>query len=261
MKTNFYFFVILLSINFCKAQIGFGTNSPNAIVEIKANNQISPNNTDGILIPRIDDFPITNPSSLQDGMMVFITGNGATPKGFYFWNNDTLYWVLIAGQHYVGELFGGGIVFYVYDNGQHGLIASLDDLDGVNGVQWGFVGVDIPGSDDFWDGEANTTDIIAAGGAPGNAAGLCKAYNGGGFSDWYLPSFKEINIVLDQDIMINEILNNDGNPSTNGLRTIFIVSSDIFIIRYWTSTEVRSDFILGNGPKDVPNRVRAVRKF
>ncbi|MCK4465409.1 MAG: hypothetical protein KAU83_06835, partial [Bacteroidales bacterium] len=28
-----------------------------------------------------------------------------------------------SSWHYVGELYGGGIVFYVYDNGQHGLIA------------------------------------------------------------------------------------------------------------------------------------------
>ena len=37
----------------------------------------------------------------------------------------------IAGgtpKHYVGELFGGGIVFFVWANGNHGLIASLDDL-------------------------------------------------------------------------------------------------------------------------------------
>ena len=29
--------------------------------------------------------------------------------------------------HYVGEVYGGGIVFYVYDNGQHGLIAADSD--------------------------------------------------------------------------------------------------------------------------------------
>jgi hypothetical protein len=29
--------------------------------------------------------------------------------------------------HYIGESYGGGIVFYVYDGGQHGLIAATDD--------------------------------------------------------------------------------------------------------------------------------------
>ena len=34
------------------------------------------------------------------------------------------------GIHYVGELYGGGIVFEVYDNGQHGSIVSLEHLNG-----------------------------------------------------------------------------------------------------------------------------------
>ncbi len=29
--------------------------------------------------------------------------------------------------HYIGESYGGGIVFYVYDNGRHGLIAATSD--------------------------------------------------------------------------------------------------------------------------------------
>src|SRR6218665_739940 len=28
----------------------------------------------------------------------------------------------------VGQQYGGGIIFFVYDNGQHGLIASLQDV-------------------------------------------------------------------------------------------------------------------------------------
>ena len=31
-------------------------------------------------------------------------------------------------SHYIGEIFGGGIVFYVEENGKHGLIASASDV-------------------------------------------------------------------------------------------------------------------------------------
>lgn len=49
----------------------------------------------------------------------------------------TVYFILGANaQHYVGELYGGGIVYFVYDKGQHGLIASLYDLNGGEEVIW-----------------------------------------------------------------------------------------------------------------------------
>jgi len=37
--------------------------------------------------------------------------------------------------HYIGESYGGGIIFYVYDNGLHGLIAaSSDQVQAYNGI-------------------------------------------------------------------------------------------------------------------------------
>jgi hypothetical protein len=41
-------------------------------------------------------------------------------------------------MHYIGESYGGGIVFYVYDNGQHGLIAATVDatVNGTSMLRW-----------------------------------------------------------------------------------------------------------------------------
>jgi acyl-CoA hydrolase len=33
-----------------------------------------------------------------------------------------------SNRHYIGELFGGGVVFWVDTTGQHGLICSMTDI-------------------------------------------------------------------------------------------------------------------------------------
>ena len=52
---------------------------------------------DGILIPKIDAFPTTNPTVDQNGMMVFLTQDvGVNAKGFYYWDFATLTWKNIS---------------------------------------------------------------------------------------------------------------------------------------------------------------------
>lgn len=79
------------------AQVGINNTSPQASLDISATNVATPANTDGILIPRIDDFPLTNPTAAQDGMLVFVTGAGVPAQGFYYWNNGTSSWVVFGG--------------------------------------------------------------------------------------------------------------------------------------------------------------------
>ena len=190
--------------------------------------------------------------------------------------------------HYIGELFGGGIVVSVWKtNGvEHGLIASLTNLS--TGIQWTtpsfqltHIGV---ASQSFKDGFGNTNAIVAQAGAGTTyAAGLCKAYNAGGYTDWYLPSIWELKECYDAAKIVNEVLgdsngfltylnNNNPNPEP-----IFNQSD------YWSSTEgslyssndgYYGAYILnfndGNsfynsgsfyGGKTVFLSVRAVRKF
>jgi len=171
-----------------------------------------------------------------------------------------------ATGHYIGELFGGGIVFWVSPDGAHGLVASLVDLDGGSGVAWGPLATSV-GSISMTDGEANTAAIVASGPGAGTAAVICDQYSAGGFSDWYLPSNRELFLLVQNDILIDYILDNDGNASTEGFAQEYVPPTNG---GYWCSTEFGGDnawiyrFYSGNmnvSTKDAIRGVRAIRAF
>ncbi|WP_435579842.1 hypothetical protein [Gilvibacter sp.] len=90
--------VAFLSPQVGTAQVGINTLSPNASLDIPASSLTTPSNQDGILIPRIDEFPATDPTLAQDGMLIFATGNGSVSRGFYYWNQAGTNWVNIGGN-------------------------------------------------------------------------------------------------------------------------------------------------------------------
>ncbi|UPT71717.1 MAG: tail fiber domain-containing protein [Flavobacterium sp. JAD_PAG50586_2] len=94
-----YFLFILLS-QFITAQVGINTTDPKAQLEIKSSNQLTPSNTDGLLIPKIDAFPTANPTIAQQGMLVYLnTTIGTNQPGFYYWDNPTTTWLPIKGNN------------------------------------------------------------------------------------------------------------------------------------------------------------------
>lgn len=81
------------------SQVGINTTMPNAQLDIKSSNQITPANTDGILIPKVDAFPVTNPTAAQNSMLVYLTTvSGGKQPGFYYWDNATISWKGIDGD-------------------------------------------------------------------------------------------------------------------------------------------------------------------
>jgi hypothetical protein len=103
----------------------------------------------------------------------------------------------------LGSSYGGGKVFYIFqpsDQGYvagetHGLIAAT--VEQSTGIRWNN-GSDITTGATgtaIGTGLSNTNAIIASQGetATSYAAGLARAYTGGGYTDWYLPSKDELN--------------------------------------------------------------------
>jgi len=87
LKLNLFLVLTCLSYK-STAQVGMNTTTPKASLDIRASNQASPLNTDGLLIPRIDTFPAINPTFEQQGMMVYLTTTlGLNDQGYYYWDN------------------------------------------------------------------------------------------------------------------------------------------------------------------------------
>ena len=213
------------------------------------------------IIDSINTYVDGSETKLIEGTNVSITGNGTF--------GDPYVVNAVGTDHYVGELYGGGIVFWVSPDGQHGLIASLDDLDGGSGVAWSNVTGTSVGSSarSMTDGANNTAAIIAQGGHTNSAAKLCDDYTGGDSTDWYLPSGRELYLLASQDVIIDYILDNDGDAGTKGFLQEYNPS---IYGRYWSSTEAFNtdsfyySFTSGystSGTKSALFRVRAVRAF
>jgi len=210
------------------------------MLEVKSTNK-------GFLPPRMTTAQRDLISSPATGLTIY----NATKNCNETYNGSS--WV--SNTHYISESYGGGIVFYVYDNGQHGLIAATADQS--TGIRW-YGGSNTntrARADGVGAGLKNTSIIIAnQGPVDGNAfaATVCNEYSitvgGITYGDWYLPSKYELNLLYLQKDVVGGFAN----------------------INYWSSSEYSSFdawyqyFGLGaqyGSFKDAAYYVRAVRAF
>lgn len=91
----------------------------------------------------------------------------------------------------IGDELQGGILFYLDETGKHGLIVGKEDL---GEFMWGCLNTTIPGADiiNIGGGLQNTLDIMSGCSDRPIAASAAYEYNGGNYTDWYLPSRREL---------------------------------------------------------------------
>lgn len=167
-------------------------------------------------------------------------------------------YALFSGPIYtIGESYGGGIVFYVYDGGKHGLIAATADQS--TGIQWDKDTTRYTGTsgDGLGAGAMNTAMIVATQMADNQnrnfAAKVCADYSvtvdDVTYGDWYLPSKYELNLLYLQKNVVGGFADDS----------------------YWSSTEYESHdawkqhflygFIQSADGKHNTYYVRAIRAF
>ncbi len=173
-------------------------------------------------------------------------------------------------SHELGEEYGGGVIFHLWrdtDGTEHGLIVSKEELyfnpqDPLEGIKWSNVintEIGAP-AQSSWDGVANTNAIKNQAGNNSGAVNLCLDYASGGFSDWYLPSITELQLVWTNRFHVNKTLDN-----ITGAKRISTNAT------YWSSTEYNTTkayyIFFFNGLQDYSQnkgtgfKVRAVRRY
>lgn len=164
--------------------------------------------------------------------------------------------------HYLGEQFGGGVIFHLWKDAQgveHGLIIDKTDLS--TGQDWSNIGQTLIGTSaqSNWDGLSNSNAIVAQAGHTNSSAALCLNSTNNGQSDWYLPSIDELSLLWHNRFNVNKTF------STIGGATVLPFSGF-----YWSSTETNANLALtfafhngnvSNANKTLPTYVRAVRAF
>jgi hypothetical protein len=168
--------------------------------------------------------------------------------------------------HYIGEYFGGGVIFHLYRDSlgaERGLIVGLNELS--SGIAWDSSTACLTGgciniryAESTWNGATNTAAILSELGTTATAASLCDNYSAGGFTDWYMPALQELHKLWTNLLDVNRTM--EGISGAQIMR--FAV--------YWSSTEVDGpgawnySFMTGGASywdKYSTYNVRAIRSF
>ena len=166
--------------------------------------------------------------------------------------------------HYIGEEFGGGVIYYIWkdlNNVEHGLIVDLTHVSTAQAWSNNNITLIGPSAQSTWDGLSNSNAIVSQEGHTNSAAKLCLDLIVGGQSDWYLPSVDELSLLWHNRFIVNKVLS-----TIQGAELFGTGLSD-----YWSSSEYSYNFAYpfrfgpgdagGNGFKSSTYFVRAIRSF
>lgn len=146
----------------------------------------------------------------------------------------------------------GGIVFYVTADGLNGMEAAPSDQS--SGAVWGCNGNVLGATGTaVGTGAQNTQTILATCNEAGIAARIATAYTLNGYTDWYLPSKDEINLLFSARNLVG------GFCSDSSCNTYYWTSSEYDAQRVWYKM-----FSVGGQTKWLKTRtyrVRAIRDF
>jgi len=151
----------------------------------------------------------------------------------------------------VGDRYQGGIVVFLEEGGQHGLIAAENDLyDAGYTFVWGSE-LEFLGATSEDDGRGNT-ELMKESATSNSAAYLFIDLNLNGYDDWFIPAKNQLQIIKENAHLIGNFPGDSDDA------------------KYWSSTELSTDRAYGlnmialmgtNIPKNYGYRIRPMREF
>jgi hypothetical protein len=157
-------------------------------------------------------------------------------------------------KHYIGELYGGGIIFYIDDTGNHGKICSISDLCDHENEFLNYLRT-------HKEKPVNSITI-------NSVKECCHNYanpncHTGIFNDWYLPTLVDLQYLYSKKNTINKTIEScDKN-----------IASPLLDKAYW-STTMNYDYdeyyclelgygalVTGGGDNTYFYKIRAIRNF
>jgi len=222
---------------------------------------------------------VTNNKGKWDGEAKFYYPNGVLEHVAQYKNGSKIPLSNIYYSEYgdiihpIGSFHAGGIVFWLDEWGEHGLVCDIVDY--AYNADFGCCLIPISGADgiEIGTGAQNTQVIVNADCSDSHseyrlqnirgitAAVLCSNSRSSGYSDWFLPSKNELNQMYLNKLKINSTaLSLGGSAFSTGA------------IPYWSSSvddgddfsawlQLFSDGKQNNYTRIFPCNVRAVRAF
>ena len=257
--------------NIKRQSIGHLTPDTSAVLDVASITQ-------GFLPPRMTKAQRDAIYSPTAGLILWCMNCGTNGELQVF--NGTEYTNIVGGEASpvieIGSYLFGGVVFYIAPvptdlngdgNINYGLVCDINDLTSSN-IKWANTSVATGATDtSIGKGSYNTDLIINSQGATqtGYAAVLAKSYNGGGYTDWFLPSRNELDEVWKNRSIIDSTANANNGSSFDSSW-------------YWSSTEDSSNpaawswyqlFMISNWADGAQNftvkynlvKARAIRAF
>ena len=198
---------------------------------------------------------VSNLSSLALNVTYYIRSYATNIVGTGYGNE-----ISFTTRYAIGDIGpAGGFIFYdkgVSSNGWRYLEASPSDYN--TGIAWWngtWVYTNTTGispNTSLGAGKANTLLIISANNNLSNAAKVCDNYSYNGFSDWYLPSSEELQLIC-QNLYSAGI----GNLQPN----FYWSSTDTNRIHNATWMQLNGCYVRTDGGRDMLNLVRPIRQF
>jgi len=138
----------------------------------------------------------------------------------------------VTGKRYhIGDFAQGGIIFWVDETGNHGLVCAIKDANHGSSCDWGTECYTNANARGIYSGKTNTVIIISKlnpiEGSANHAAGFCNRYTDteSNYGDWYLPSIQELELMYQNKATIDAIAIAQGEEA---FKTDW----------YWSSTQV-----------------------